>query len=69
MGKEEIIVIASNDKKYHVVFKEEIGNVIKVEFNFENEFWFGIVQTISSNGSMTVKVKGICGKDSETDLI
>jgi hypothetical protein len=70
--KDSVITISESDKRYAIITKEQVGDIVRVDFQFEDIFYFGKIETMSSSGTLVVKVKGIygAGKDyEENDLV
>lgn len=68
LNKESVINITNSDKKYEVLSKEKVGDLIKIDFRFDEEMYFGLVTEMGSSGNYKVIVKGIYGKDEEGQL-
>lgn len=68
LEKDSLVTISESDKKYTILMKEQVMDVVKVDFQFEDAFYFGKVITMGSNGTLVVKVKGIYGVNDENDL-
>ena len=66
--KDSVITISESDKKYTIVMKEQVGDIVRIDFQFEDIFYFGKIESMSSSGTLTVKVKGIYGANDENDL-
>jgi hypothetical protein len=68
MKKEDIVTFNQSDKNYSIILKEQVGDFVKISFQYEEAIWFGIILTMSSSGNITVKVKGKVNEDDEANI-